>query len=138
MAVPVMTMSAASNSRHMAPRAHRSSGRCGIGEELLLAVDLEGLDRPLPICRQHPVDERLALGLLHLGMLGRTDEDDAVLVEKLIVALDRDLVVAAVLEARPCGAVGEDVGAHADGGVDGGAHAGAGLPVPAARGGFHV
>src|SRR5262245_62672930 len=64
-------------------------------------------------------------------MLGRIDENDAVLIEELLVALDRDLVVAAVLEARPCGPVGEDVGAHADGGIDGGAHAGAGLAIPA-------
>src|SRR5262245_4972399 len=138
MAVPVMTMRAASNSRHMAPRARPLPGRCVIGEELLLAVDLEGPDRPLAFCRQHPIDEGLTLDLLHSGMLARIDEDDAILVEELVVALDRDLVVAAILEARPCGAVGEHVGAHADGSVDGRAHAGAGLPIPAAGGGLHV
>src|SRR5262245_9557267 len=129
MAVPIMRRRATSSSRRIAPGAHPSAGRRGIGEELLLAIDLEGLDGALPLGRQHPVDERLALGLPHLGMLGWIDEDDAVLVEELVVALDRDLVVAAVLEARPCGPVGEDIGPHADGGIDGGAHAGAGLAI---------
>ena len=51
--------------------------------------------------------------LLHVRVLRRVDEHDAVLVEELLVALDEDREVAAVLEREPGAAVGEDVRVHA-------------------------
>ena len=54
---------------------------------------------------------------LTLRMLGRVDQDDAILVEQPLVALDHDLVVALVLEADPGGAVGQRIGAHAHRGI---------------------
>ncbi len=65
-----------------------------------------------------------------MGVLLGVDQDDAVLVEQNGVALDDNLEVAAVLEAEPGAAVGQGVGIHAGGRVEGRAHAGAGLAVP--------
>ena len=83
----------------MLPRLRYLTG-IGIGEKLLLAVDLKGFDGVLPLGRQDPVDECLALVLFHVRMFGRVDQDDAVLIEQLVVAFHHDLVVAALLEAR--------------------------------------
>src|SRR3546814_6510530 len=109
-----------------------TSAHPGVREEELLAVLLIAGDRRLPLVGEHPVDEGLAEVGLHAGTLFRADLNDAVLVEQALVALDGDLEVALVAEGDPGGAVGQRVGAHADGGVEGGAHARAGLAVPGA------
>ena len=74
------------------------------------AADLVVGDRLLPLRRHQPVDERLAELLLHVRMLGRIHQDDAVLVEQPVVALDHDVEVAAVLERQPGAAVGQHIG----------------------------
>jgi hypothetical protein len=56
----------------MSPRLLHLTG-IGIGEKLLLAVDLKGFDGVLPLGRQHPVNECLALGLFHVRVFGRVD-----------------------------------------------------------------
>ena len=48
-----------------------------------------------PSGRDQPVDEFLAQLLLHVRVLGRIDQHDAVLVEQALVALDHDVEVAA-------------------------------------------
>src|SRR4029079_8615660 len=73
----------------------------GVGEEELLAVDPVGGDRGLPPRRDQPVDEFLPHLLLHVRMLRRVHEHDAVLVEELPVPLDEHHEVAAVLEREP-------------------------------------
>src|SRR3546814_9089335 len=82
-----------------------------------------GGDGLLALVGEHPVDELLAEIGLHAGALLRADQDDAVLVEHALVALDGHFEVAFVAEGDPGGAVGERVGAHADGGVQRCAHA---------------
>src|SRR5713226_7440427 len=61
----------------------------GVGEEELLPVDLIVGDRLLAGGRDQPVDEGLAELLLHVRVLCRVHQDDAVLVEQPLVALDR-------------------------------------------------
>src|SRR5262245_32032751 len=78
------------------PASHALRG--GVREEQLLAVDLIVGDRLLTLRRDQPVDEGLAEVLLHMRVLGRVDQDYAVLVEQPPVALDHDLELAAVLE----------------------------------------
>src|SRR5262245_24097995 len=63
-------------------------------------------------------------------MLRRVDEHDSVLVEELLVALDEDREIAAVLEGEPGAAVGEDVGVQRRGGIERRAHPGARFLVP--------
>ena len=72
-----------------------------VGEEQLQAVHLVGRDGVLAVLRQNPIDEGLTFGLLDLGAFLRIDQDDAVLVEQLLVAFDVDFVIALVLEADP-------------------------------------
>src|SRR5690606_30439986 len=62
-----------------------------VGEEQLLAVQLEVGDRLLALVRDHPVDELLAQLLFHVRMLLRIDQDDAVGVGEALVALDQEL-----------------------------------------------
>ena len=50
----------------------------GIGKEELLAVDLVAGDCRLPFRADQPIDECLSLLGLHLRVLGRIDEDDAI------------------------------------------------------------
>src|SRR5258708_2355312 len=99
---------AATSARAM--RITSRSGNGGVGEEQLLAVDLVVGDRLLALGRDEPVDEGLAQLVLHVRMLCRIHQDDAVLVEQLVVAFDRDGEVAAVLEREPGAAIGERVG----------------------------
>src|SRR5262249_36042524 len=84
----------------------------GIGEEELLTVDLVTSDRLLSLLRDKPIDERLPKVLLDVGMLVGVDEHHAVLIEQALVALDKDLEVAAILECEPSAPIGEDVGVH--------------------------
>src|SRR5512134_3262152 len=95
-----------------------------VREEELLAADIVTRDRLLQRARDDPVDERVAQVLLDVRVLRRVHEHDPVLVEQLLVALDEDREIAAVLEREPGAPVGEDVRAHRRGGVEGRAHAG--------------
>jgi hypothetical protein len=63
-------------------------------------------------------------------MLGRVNQHDAVLVEKPLVALHKDLQVALVLERQPCAAVGQHIGIARGGCIEGCAHALANRFVP--------
>ena len=82
----------------------------GVREEQLLAVDLVVGDRLLAFRRNQPVDEGLAELLLHVRMLGRVHQHDAVLVEQPLVAFDHDGEIALVLEREPGAAVGQHIG----------------------------
>src|SRR5204862_5575571 len=81
-----------------------------VRKEQLLAADLVRGDRLLPCRREHPVGERLRELHLDVRVLRRIDDDDAVLVEEALVALDQDREIAAILEAQPGAAVGQRVG----------------------------
>src|SRR6185312_16950424 len=72
-----------------------------VGEEELLAVDLEARNRGLPLWPGDPVDERLPKLLLDMRVLGRVHQDDPILVEQALIALDHDGEVAPVLEGEP-------------------------------------
>ena len=69
---------------------------------------------------------------LHVRVLGRVHQHHAVLVEQALVALDRDLEIAAVLEREPGAAVGQHIGVRGRRRVERGAHALADLAVPRA------
>src|SRR5262249_41524169 len=69
----------------------------GIGEEEFFAADLVVGDVLLPLRRQEPVDERLSEFLLHVRMLRRVDQGDAVLVEQPLVAFHHYGEIATVL-----------------------------------------
>src|SRR5258707_15732231 len=76
-----------------------------VGEEKLLAVDLVIINGLLTLRRGYPLDKRLSQFLLDGGVLGGIDQDDAVLVEKSLVALEQDREIAAVLEGEPGSAI---------------------------------
>src|SRR5262249_56699899 len=106
--------------------------RVGVGEEQLLTLDLVVGDRLLAFVRDEPVDEGLAQLLLDVRMFRRVHQDHAVLVEQALVALDRDVELATVLERDPGSAVGQHIGVRRRGSVERGAHALADLLVPRA------
>src|SRR5690606_14081647 len=83
----------------------------GVREEELLPLDLVICNGLLPLLGEDPVDELLAVLLLHVRVLLRVDENDAVLVEQSLVALDCDLQLLLVLERDPGAAVGQHIGA---------------------------
>src|SRR3954468_19570180 len=69
-----------------------------VGENELPAPDLVAGDGLLPPRRDQPVDEGLPVPRLHVRMLDRIDQHDAVLVEQPLVAFRQDGKLAAVLE----------------------------------------
>src|SRR5450631_3639946 len=101
-----------------------------VREEKLLALDLVRGDSRLARGRDEPVDEFLPELLLHVRMLRGIHQHHAVLVEELRIALDEDHELAAILEGEPRAAVGERIGVHARGGIEGRPHPGAGLAIP--------
>ena len=101
-----------------------------IREEELLSTQAVGPDGLLPRIRENPIDEGLSRLRLHFGMLGRIDQDNAVLVEQAVIAFDEDLEVSLILKADPCPAIGHDISAHSDAGVERGAHARPRLAIP--------
>src|SRR5574341_531419 len=101
-----------------------------IGKEELFASYLIGCDGALPLRRDDPVDEGLAHLLLHVRVLRRVDENDAVLVEEALVPYHRDDELAPVLAREPRAAVGERVGVHSRCGVERRTHARARVAVP--------
>src|SRR6266436_481967 len=104
----------------------------GIGIEQLLAVDLVIGDRLLSLRRNQPVDEGLGELLFDMRVLLGVHQYHAVLVEKPLVALDRDGEVAAVLEREPGAAIRQHVCVGCRRGVESRAHALADLLVPGA------
>src|SRR4029453_10418719 len=88
-----------------------------VGKEKLLSVDFLSADRFLPFARDEPVNEGLAQILLHVWVVGRIDQDYAVLIEEALVTLHRDLQIGLVLERNPGAPVGQHVGAHGPGRV---------------------
>jgi len=76
----------------------------------MLAADFVIVDRLLPLQRDQPVDEGLAEFFLHMRMFFGIDQDDSVLVEQPVVALDRDAKPGFVLERDPAAAVNERKG----------------------------
>src|SRR6516162_6667266 len=66
--------------------------------EHLLAVNLVVRDCLLALVRNEPVDELLAKLLLHMRMLGRVHQYDAVLVEQPLIALHCDDEIGFVLK----------------------------------------
>ena len=67
----------------------------GVREEQLIAVDLVVGDRLLAFRRDQPVDKLLAEILLHVRVLARVHQHDAVLIEQPSVAFDYDIELAA-------------------------------------------
>src|SRR4051794_19997073 len=103
-----------------------------IREEQLLAFDPVVGDGGLPLRRQQPVDEGLAKILFDRGVFLRIDQDDAILVEQPLVALDGDIQIAAVLERYPGAAVRQHIGIHRRRGVQRRAHALPDVAIPQA------
>src|SRR5262249_19171499 len=97
--------------------------------EQLLAVDFVIGDCLLSLRRNRPVDEGLAKLLFDVWVLCGIHQDDAVLVEKPFVALDRDSEIAAVLERQPGAAIRQHVGVRGRRSVECRAHALADLSV---------
>src|SRR5262249_13495843 len=73
-------------------------GSLALWPEHLLAVNLVVRDCLLALVRNEPVDELLAKLLLHMRMLGRVHQYDAVLVEQPLIALHCDDEVGFVLK----------------------------------------
>ena len=105
------------------------SVRVGVREEQRLAVDLVGGDGGLAVLGHQPAHELLAQLLLDLRMLGRVDQHHAVLVEQLLVALDHDAELPAVLEGEPGAAVAQHIAVDRGGDVQRRAHAAAAFAV---------
>src|SRR6516165_2679842 len=78
--------------------------------EQLLAVDLVIGDGLLSLRRNEPVDEGLTEFLLYMRMPLGIYQHHAILVEKSLVALDRDREVAAVLEREPSATIRQHIG----------------------------
>ena len=78
--------------------AHYAVGSLALWPEHLLAVNLVVRDCVLALVRNEPVDELLAKLLLHMRMLGRVHQYDAVLVEQPLIALHCDDEVGFVLK----------------------------------------
>ena len=121
-----------------APGSASIAGHVGVRKEQLLAIDLVVRDGRLPLVSGQPVDESLPCFGLHRRVPVRVHQDHAILVEQFRIALDDDRVVALVAEGNPGRPIGQDVGAHADTGVERGAHARSGFAVPSAGGGGEV
>src|SRR5215470_1875291 len=109
-----------------------STGVRGVRIEQLLPIDLVVGDSLLPRRRDKPVNKLLAKLLLDVWMLLRVDQNDPVLIEQPLVALDQDFEIAAVLEREPGAAIGEDVGVHRGRRVERRAHALSRVPIPRA------
>src|SRR5262245_37190320 len=73
-------------------------GSLALWPEHLLAVNLVVRDCLLALVRNEPIDELLAKLLLHMRMLGRVHQYDAVLVEQQLIALHCDDEVGLVLK----------------------------------------
>ena len=73
--------------------------RTRIGEEELLAIDFVVCDRGLTFRTRKPIDKRLPLFGLHIGVLRRVNEDHSILVEQFVVTFDQDLKVVLVIRA---------------------------------------
>src|SRR6185503_8915715 len=101
-----------------------------VWKEQLLAADLVVGDRLLTLSRDHPVNKGQAHLHLDVRVLGRIDEDHAVLVEQALVALDRNDQFAAVLEREPRPPIRQRIRVHAGCGIQRRAHAGARIAVP--------
>ena len=67
---------------------------------------------------------------LPIFVLGRIDQDDAILVEELGVSFDQNLKIALIGEVQPSAAIGQRIGPLADGGVEGRAHARSRFEIP--------
>src|SRR5260221_9738741 len=78
--------------------------------EQLLAVDLVIGDGVLSLRRNEPVDEGLTEFCLYMRMPLGIYQHHAILIEKSLVALDRDREVAAVLERQPSATIRQHVG----------------------------
>src|SRR6516165_85084 len=91
--------------------------------EQLLAVDLVIGDGLLSLRRNEPVDEGLTELLLYMRMPLGIYQHHAILIEKPLVALDRDREVAAVLERQPGAAIRQHVGVGCRRSVERRAHA---------------
>ena len=87
-----------SRSRARKPSAIITPGSLALWPEHLLAVNLVVRDCLLALVRNEPVDELLAKLLLHMRMLGRVHQYDAVLVEQQLIALHCDDEVGFVLK----------------------------------------
>src|SRR6185295_2930426 len=72
------------STRNVRPR-YRAMSPLSVGKEKLFAADLIPRDHGLALGGYHPVDERLAQFFLHVRVLGRVHEHDAVLVEQALV-----------------------------------------------------
>src|SRR5215470_3994039 len=91
--------------------------------EQLLAVDLVIGDGLLSLRRNEPVDEGLTELLLYMRMPLGIYQHHAILIEKPLVALDRDREVAAVLERQPGAAIRQHIGVGCRRSVERRAHA---------------
>src|SRR5262249_60858407 len=99
-----------SRSRARKPSAIITPGSLALWPEHLLAVNLVVRDCLLALVRNKPVDELLAKLLLHMRMLGRVHQYDAVLVEQPFIALHLDDEVGLVLKSDPRPAVRQQIG----------------------------
>ena len=70
------------------PQHSRSALRASIWKEELLPINLVACDGSLPFWTDEPIDEGLALLSLHIRVFRWIYEDDAILVEQLVVAFD--------------------------------------------------
>ena len=103
-----------------------------VGKEELLAADFVISNSPLSFGRDEPIDERLSFSGLHIGMLGRIDEYDPVLIEQAPITFDQDAQFASVLERQPRPAIRQDIRVRGRGHVERSAHALADFAVPSA------
>ena len=105
--------------RSASRRALKGLGsRAGVGEEELLTVYLEAGDGVLTFAADQPVDEGLSQVGLHARVLLRIDENDAVLIEEIGIALDEQPEATFVSEAQPRSAVGQCISPFAGGDAD--------------------
>src|ERR1700687_5466526 len=109
-----------------------------VWEEHLLAADAKIGDGLLPLGRDQPIDESLAILDLDGGETGGVHQNDSILVQQGFVALDQYLEIGLVLESKPGRAVAERVCGLADRGVQCGTHAGAGFKIPFAGAGLWI
>src|SRR5215204_2974629 len=123
---------AVQNTAPVWPISELLAERLRVGEEELLAVDLEACNRGLPLRARDPVDERLSEVVLHIRVLGRVHQDDPILVQQALIALDYDGQVAPVLEGEPRASIGEQVGVAGRSHVQGCSHSLADLAIPRA------
>src|SRR5471032_33041 len=107
-------------------------GVAGVRIEQLLAVDLIAGDIALSFRGYQPINELLSPIPFDGRVLLRIHQHDAILVEKVLIALNDNHKIALVLECEPRSTIREHVRVGGRSRVEGGAHTLANLLIPGA------